>query len=106
MRHTPIVPPLSQLYLLGLFLGLFLSARPVPASDHFEKHIRPLLVEKCQSCHGEKKAKGGLRLDSRAAMVKGGDSGPVVVPGKPDESLLIQAVRQSGSLKMPPKGKL
>jgi len=85
---------------------LMVVAAPGRASDDFEKHVRPLLVEKCQSCHGAEKAKGGLRLDSRAALLKGGDSGPAVAPGKPAESLLIQAVRQSGELKMPPKGKL
>jgi hypothetical protein len=76
------------------------------ASDNFEKHIRPLLVEKCQSCHGEKKAQGGLRLDSRSAMLKGGNRGPAVVPRKPDESRLIKAVGYSSELKMPPRGKL
>jgi cytochrome c553 len=76
------------------------------ADDHFEKHVRPLLVEKCQSCHGPEKQKGGLRLDSRAALLKGGDSGPAVAPGKPAESLLVKAVGYAGDLKMPPKGKL
>ena len=76
------------------------------ASDDFEKHVRPLLVEKCQSCHGAEKAKGGLRLDSRAALLKGGDSGPAAVPGKPAESLLVRAIGYTGELKMPPKGKL
>lgn len=50
------------------------------ASDDFEKHARPLLVEKCQSCHGAEMAKGGLRLDSRAALLKVGDSGPAAAP--------------------------
>ncbi len=52
------------------------------------------------------KSKGGLRLDSAAAIAAGGDSGPVVVPGKPGESRLIEAIRYAGELKMPPKGKL
>ena len=59
----------------------------------FESKIRPLLVERCYECHGEKKQKGGLRLDSRAAWQKGGDSGAVIVPGDPEASLLIKAVR-------------
>ncbi|MDR3622251.1 MAG: PSD1 and planctomycete cytochrome C domain-containing protein [Paludisphaera borealis] len=71
--------------------------------EDFEKHVRPLLVEHCQSCHGPEKQKGGLRLDSRPMMVEGGDTGPALEPGKPDESLLIRAVRQTGDLKMPPK---
>ena len=50
----------------------------------FEQNVRPLLAEKCYSCHGEKKQKGGLRLDSIEAILKGGESGPAVVPGKPE----------------------
>jgi uncharacterized protein DUF1553/uncharacterized protein DUF1549/cytochrome c len=77
--------------------------------EFFEKKIRPVLVENCFKCHSQQagKQKGGLALDSRAAIRKGGESGPAIVPGKPDESLLIKAVRQtSPDLKMPPKGKL
>src|SRR5271154_4369842 len=59
------------------------------AREHFfEQNVRPLLAEKCYSCHGDKKQKGGLRLDSIEAILKGGESGPAVVPGKPDDSLL------------------
>src|SRR5207237_3594369 len=72
------------------------------ANDFFETEIRPLLAERCHKCHGENKPKSGLRLSSRAAVLHGGDTGPAVVPGKPDESLLIQAVRHEGDLKMPP----
>ncbi|MFN3650149.1 MAG: PSD1 and planctomycete cytochrome C domain-containing protein [Armatimonadota bacterium] len=72
----------------------------------FEEKVRPLLFEKCFSCHGDTKQFGDLRLDSRAALLKGGTTGPAVVPGDPEKSLLIQAVHQSGALKMPPAGKL
>src|SRR5436309_2556603 len=70
----------------------------------FEKQIQPLLAENCFKCHSHaaKKNKGGLVLDSRGGILKGGDSGPAVVPGEPDKSLLIQAVRQTDELKMPP----
>lgn len=71
----------------------------------FENEIRPLLAERCVSCHGPQKQKGGLRLDSLAAALQGGGSGPAVVPGKCDESLLVEAVRYEG-LEMPPDGKL
>jgi hypothetical protein len=82
-------------------------ASPDPkAIEFFEKQVRPLLADNCLSCHGPMKQRGGLRLDSRAGMMKGSDSGPVVVPGEPDKSLLIQAVRQQDNVKMPPKGKL
>src|SRR5207247_4950185 len=95
--------------------GVSLSAAPVvPASAEptpeqtrfFETRVRPVLAENCFTCHGPQKQKGGLRLDSAEAVRKGGDSGPVVKPGDPDNSLLIQAIRQSGPLKMPPKQQL
>lgn len=75
------------------------------ADDDFENHVRPLLIDKCQSCHGEK-AKGGLRLNSREAMLKGGDSGPALEPGRPERSLIVKAIEYDGELRMPPKGKL
>ena len=71
----------------------------------FEQRVRPLLVESCHSCHAAAKQKGGLRLDSLEAILRGGDSGPAVVPGKPVESLLIEAVNYH-ELEMPPAGKL
>lgn len=75
-------------------------------AEFFEKRIRPVLVEHCHSCHGEKKQEGGLRLDSREGFLKGSDGGAVVIVGKPGESDLIEAVRQTGDIKMPPKGRL
>jgi hypothetical protein len=77
-----------------------------PADEFFEKEVRPLLVEHCLRCHGESKPKGNLRLTSRANVLKGGDTGPAAVKGKPDQSLLIRAVRYVDDLKMPPKRKL
>ncbi|HTK76699.1 MAG TPA: PSD1 and planctomycete cytochrome C domain-containing protein, partial [Gemmataceae bacterium] len=84
------------------------DVKPTPeALEYFEKSVRPVLAGHCQSCHGADKQKGGLRLDSRDAMLNGGDSGPVIVPGEPEKSKLITAVHQSGDApKMPPKGKL
>jgi hypothetical protein len=83
-----------------------LSAADSPATDHFEKRIRPLLIERCHKCHAGEKVKGGLHLDSAQGLRKGGERGAVVVPGKPEESRLIQAVRHEGGLKMPADGKL
>ncbi|WP_166821924.1 DUF1553 domain-containing protein [Thalassoroseus pseudoceratinae] len=72
----------------------------------FENEIRPLLAKNCYKCHGEEKQKGGLRLDGIGSMLVGGESGsPSVVPGKPDESMLIEAVRWD-SYEMPPSGRL
>jgi hypothetical protein len=71
----------------------------------FEQNVRPLLAENCYSCHADKKQKGGLRLDSLESILKGGDSGPAIVPGKPAESLLVEAINYDG-LEMPPNAKL
>jgi len=77
--------------------------------EFFEQKIRPLLVERCYECHSAQatKLKGGLRLDSREDVLKGGDSGRVVEPGQPDKTLLIKAVRYTEEeLKMPPHHQL
>ena len=76
------------------------------ASAFFEASVRPVLVESCLKCHGPDKQSGGLRLDSRASIMEGGDAGPAVVPGEPDKSPLVLAARHQGDLKMPPKSKL
>lgn len=84
--------------------GLAGATPPNPAAEeHFESKVRPVLAEKCWSCHGEKKQSGGLRLDSRESLVKGGDSGSPITAHKSTESLLAQAIRRTGELKMPPK---
>jgi hypothetical protein len=83
------------------------AAPPTEGVAFFERKIRPVLVKECYGCHssGAGAVKGGLRLDSRAGILAGGDSGPAVVPGKPDESPMLDALRYDG-IEMPPKGKL
>jgi hypothetical protein len=83
---------------------------PVPASvaadqgEFFEKFIRPVLVAECVDCHGQEKQKGGLRLDSREGWQKGGDSGPAIIPGAPEKSLLLRTIQHlEPELKMPDK---
>ena len=72
--------------------------------EQFESKVRPVLAKNCFACHRQT-AMGGLRLDSREAVLKGGNSGPAIVPGKPEESLLMKAVDQTHErLKMPPSG--
>ncbi|MEX0744182.1 MAG: PSD1 and planctomycete cytochrome C domain-containing protein, partial [Phycisphaeraceae bacterium] len=82
------------------------KAEPAEGLEFFEKRIRPVLVKHCYECHSAAAAepKGGLLLDTREALLTGGESGPAVVPGSPDESLLVSAVRQEG-LEMPPSGR-
>jgi len=73
-------------------------------AELFEKKIRPLLHASCIPCHGPDKSKAGLRLDSRGALLRGGDSGPAIKPGDPEGSLLLKAIRQGDpDLAMPPK---
>ncbi len=74
--------------------------------DQFERQVRPVLVANCWNCHGEKKQEGGLRLDTRDAVLKGGDSGPAVIVGDAASSRLLQAVRYQGDTQMPPNGRL
>ena len=71
----------------------------------FRERIEPVLKSECYRCHSAEaeKPKSGLRLDTRAGVLKGGDTGPAVVPKKLDESLLIQAIRHEDGLEMPPK---
>ncbi len=87
------------------------ASHAAPVSDtkiaFFEKTIRPILINRCYECHSVEsgKSKGGLRLDSRDAVLKGGDSGPSIVAGNPDKSLVIESIRyHNQDLQMPPKG--
>ena len=82
------------------------ATEPLPAEDRdfFEKQVRPVLVKRCLGCHGGTKAGGGLSLETAAGWKKGGESGPAIVAGKPDESLLVDAINYR-SLEMPPASK-
>jgi cytochrome c553 len=90
------------------------AADPAPdaqKAEFFETKIRPVLVEQCYKCHSEdaakeKKLRGGLKLDTKAGLLTGGDTGAALVPGKADASLLLKTMRYEGDVVMPPKGKL
>jgi hypothetical protein len=71
--------------------------------DFVERKVRPILVDSCLRCHGAKRQLGGLRLDSREAILRGGDNGPVIDAGHPEQSPLVEAIRRTGKLKMPPR---
>lgn len=102
-------------YFLLLHCSLFITSKshandqPFSAEDlvFFEKKVRPLLAEHCYQCHSvdAKRIEANLLLDSRVSHLKGGDSGPTIVPGDASSSLLIEAVHYD-SYEMPPKGKL
>jgi Protein of unknown function (DUF1549)/Protein of unknown function (DUF1553)/Planctomycete cytochrome C len=90
-----------------LAFGCALAQTPSASQppDFFENKVRPILAENCYDCHTAAEM-GGLRVDSRERLMQGGKSGAAIMPGDPDKSLLIQAVRQTGDLKMPKGGKL
>ncbi|MFM7131189.1 MAG: c-type cytochrome domain-containing protein, partial [bacterium] len=106
--HARRILILIQLFALGLSVS---RADDKPdslsreESDFFEARIRPVLVRHCYECHSSEsmKIKGGLRLDHRAGLVAGGETGPAVVPGNIEGSLLVDALRYEG-LEMPPSG--
>lgn len=97
---------------LRLLLAFTLVAMPIYSAcasegeDHFERHIRPLLIERCYKCHSGAESKGGLRLDSREAAFNGGESGAAIDLANAAQSLLLQAIRHENGLEMPPDGKL
>src|SRR5262245_65732 len=101
-RHAAALMALSLLAWPQLAIGLDADA----GNSFFESKIRPVLAEQCYQCHSTGgKQRGGLMLDSRDGVRKGGDHGPALAPGKPNDSLLIKALRHLEP-KMPPKGKL
>jgi hypothetical protein len=98
----------------ALFATLLSTAIAADESDaqraahrFFESEVRPILANRCFECHGEKKQKGGLRVDHPGYLKSGGDTGPALVPGKPEESPMIEAIHyQNKDFQMPPKQKL
>jgi mono/diheme cytochrome c family protein len=87
-------------------LMMLLSPSVLADERLFEKRIGPILEQNCLLCHGGARTRNGLDLRTREGLLKGGDSGPAIVPGQPDKSLLIQAVRYQGKFPMPPKAPL
>ena len=102
---------LRQLKITLAFLvsGSIVHANNSEGIEYFETHIRPLFVEHCYECHSAdaKELKAKLYLDSRTGWQTGGDSGPAIIPGKPEDSLLLNAISYTNSdLEMPPKNRL
>jgi hypothetical protein len=116
--HSRIPFPLTGMHLLAVMAALVLNPclaiaenSPPEKADNaakekfFETRIRPLLSSRCFKCHGKEKQNGGLRVDALSTLIKGGESGAALVAGKPEDSLLVEAIRWK-SLEMPPDGKL
>lgn len=99
---------LSTMLLLGNTVGMAAEQAVTPEQEQFfEQKVRPVLATKCQQCHGPEKQESGLRLDSRAAVLAGGEiTEKMVIVGEPENSPLIKAVRHEGDIHMPPKEKL
>ena len=108
MHSLRCIAPARVFFLAVLALSsVATAAAPSPEDTAlFENKVRPLLADSCYKCHGAKKQESGLRLDSLATMMRGGDRGPAIVPGAPEKSLLIDAVSRHGEVKMPPDAKL
>ncbi len=110
------LPNLVAAVLLALsaapFAASTVTAQPRPTeaetgADFFERRVRPILVQRCYECHGpDSEHEAGLRVDSRGALLRGGDSGPAIVPGRPQASLLIDAINYGEIYEMPPDSKL
>ncbi len=107
MKNLPSILGIAAMGVLMASPAAFGQAANKAGLDYFEANIRPILVNNCYKCHSSEsgKLKGGLSVEFHESLIKGGDSGPAIVPGNPDKSLLIKAVRyQDADLKMPPKG--
>lgn len=105
-RRRVLFAMLAAAVLCWLTCPLYAQDQSRESIAFFENHIRPVLVEHCLKCHGRQKSESGLRLDHRAKVLQGGDSGPAVIPGDPGKSLLVKAIRHEEGLAMPPKSKL
>lgn len=100
----------SQLRLVVCILGIagsyLLGDDTTEGLAFFENEVRPRLIKECQQCHGDRKQESGLRLDSKAAILNGGESGSVIVANSPGESLLLHVIEYEGDIQMPPEDKL
>jgi hypothetical protein len=115
MRRTPSRPRLVVAFTFALLSGGATAVSAQTAArdkaalvEFFEKRVRPILANNCYNCHSATtNSKGGLRVDDRNGLIQGGGRGPAIIPGDPDKSLLLQAVRHTHKkLQMPPEGEL
>jgi hypothetical protein len=105
MQLMPHFSRTAYIFGVAIIAGTASGQTPAGSPEFFESKVRPVLANNCYACHTNSKL-GDLRLDSRDAMLKGGKRGAAIVPGDPDNSLLIKAIKQEGELKMPMGAKL
>jgi hypothetical protein len=107
MTGLRVVKPTALLLLIVLLPGTLCAQATTDRETFFEVKVRPVLAGRCFKCHGGDKVSSGLRVDSRDALLKGGERGPALVPGQAERSLLLRALRhQDDGLKMPPNTRL
>lgn len=110
MQPVVLAPRFFAAFLVGLPAALLSADNPTAADlDFFEKKVRPILIERCYECHSAEsgKTKGSLAVDSKASLLQGGDTGPGLIAGNPDKSLIIEAIRyKNRDMQMPPKSAL
>src|SRR5262245_26419026 len=108
MRMTTVSFRLLPVFCVVACSGIAAAAGPEPTAEQvkfFEEKVRPILAANCYKCHGSEQQKGQLRLDLRELALAGGENGPVIVPGQPDKSVLVEAIKWE-SYEMPHSGKL
>lgn len=93
----------SHLPFLRLQMATSTPTQKVEGEQLFTKSIKPILDNECSRCHGAGRVRSGLVVTSRESLLCGGHRGPAIIPGQPDQSLLILSIRQTGELKMPPR---
>jgi mono/diheme cytochrome c family protein len=106
-------PAMNRSVMWAIAVSATMFPAPVSARDHagrdarfFDRRVEPILRTHCVGCHNDELKDGGISFGDRDGLLQGGTHGPAIVPGNPDASILIQAVRQDGALTMPPGGKL
>src|SRR5215203_5796507 len=105
MRHLRLLIPIA-IAAHGFLYPLGSQSLPSEQVEFFEKRIRPIFLERCQSCHNSKTHTAGLNLTSASGLNRGSDSGRVIVPGEIEASRLLHVVSYKERIKMPPTGKL
>jgi hypothetical protein len=93
-------------WLAALAAPAFPANRPSPAERFFDKRVAPVLTKRCLGCHNQQLNNGGISFLDRDSLLKGGSLGPAIVPGRPEQSVMVDVLRHDGQIQMPPGPKL